>query len=42
MKTLTLAIPSKGRLMEQAAAALETAGLAASSVQARIAAIAAS
>jgi ATP phosphoribosyltransferase len=28
MKTLTLAIPSKGRLMEQAAAVLETAGLA--------------
>ena len=27
MKTLTLAIPSKGRLMEQAAKALETAGL---------------
>ena len=27
MKTLTLAIPSKGRLMEQAAAALEKAGL---------------
>ena len=28
MKTLTLAIPSKGRLMEQAAGALEAAGLA--------------
>jgi ATP phosphoribosyltransferase len=28
MKTLTLAIPSKGRLMEQAAKALEAAGLA--------------
>lgn len=27
MKTLTIAIPSKGRLMEQAAAALEKAGL---------------
>ena len=27
MKTLTLAIPSKGRLMEQAAEVLETAGL---------------
>ena len=28
MKTLTLAIPSKGRLMEQSASALEAAGLA--------------
>ena len=27
MKTLTLAIPSKGRLMEQAAAVLQAAGL---------------